>query len=64
MEENPLTFAEKSDKVLLFQMINCSYTSYGRYFKDTRLFTLNKIIEKEKDDIVSNLILKDYPLSP
>jgi hypothetical protein len=90
MEENPLNFAEKRDKVLLFQTIHCFYNYYGRYFKDsaekwweinkekkekdrlkkvpegmmkedsTRSVIPNNLIEKEKEEIISNLILKDY----
>jgi hypothetical protein len=35
MEENPLTYAEKQDEVLLIQMINCFDKYYWRYFKDS-----------------------------
>jgi hypothetical protein len=93
MAENQLTYAEKSDEVILIQMINCFDKSYGRYFEDsvdrwreidkekkekdrlkmdregidredTRLVPLNNLIEKEKDDIVGNLILRNHPIPP
>jgi hypothetical protein len=32
--------------------------------EETRLITLNNLIEKEKDDIVSNVILSDHPIPP